>query len=170
MEKGTIKGVLIGIAALIVVMIVSYLIGRNDGRIKVESAIVEKVDTLLVFDTITQYKPIYEERTIVKKELVPVPVTDTLWKTDTMYVYLDREQIVWQDEWSRVYASGILPQVDSVQHFITEKVVTKEIRVPIKQKSRWGLGIQAGYGIQFGKDMSHSPYIGVGLSYNILTW
>ena len=120
MEKGTIKGVLIGIAALIIVMIVSYLIGRNDGRIKAESAIVEKVDTLLVFDTIMQYKPIYEERTIVKKELVPVPVTDTLWKTDTMYVYLEREQVVWQDSLSRIYASGILPQVDSVQHFIQD--------------------------------------------------
>jgi hypothetical protein len=117
-----------------------------------------------------QYKPIVQEITKVERVPVQVEVRDTLMVRDTMYVYLDREQIVWQDEWSRVYASGILPQVDSVQHFITEKVVTKEIRVPIKQKSRWGLGIQAGYGIQFGKDMSHSPYIGVGLSYNILTW
>ena len=170
MEKGTIRGVLIGIAALIIVMIVSYLIGRNDGRIKAESAIVEKVDTLLVFDTITQYKPIYEERTIVKKELVPVPVTDTLWKTDTMYVYLEREQVVWQDSLSRIYASGILPQVDSVQHFIKERVITRERTIPVKQKCRWGVGVTAGYGLQIGREVKGSPYIGVGINYNIISW
>lgn len=169
MEKGIIKGVLIGMAALIAVMIVSYLIGRMDGRIKAESAIVERVDTLLVYDTITQYKPIYEERTIVKKELVQVPVTDTLWKTDTMYVYLEREQVVWQDSLSRIYASGILPQVDSVLHFIKERVITRE-KTTVKQKCRWGVGVTAGYGLQIGKEVKGSPYIGVGVSYNLISW
>lgn len=161
---------LIAVTIALVVMAACVLFGVHLGKNKAESLIVEKVDTTYVHDTIMQYKPIVQEITKVEKVPVKVEVHDTLMVHDTMYVYLDREQIVWQDEWSRVYASGILPQVDSVQHFITEKVVTKEIRVPVKQKSRWGLGIQAGYGIQFGKDISHSPYIGVGLSYNILTW
>lgn len=161
---------LIAVTIALVVMAACVLFGVHLGRSKAESLIVEKVDTTYVHDTIMQYKPIVQEITKVERVPVQVEVRDTIMQHDTMYVYLDREQIVWQDEWSRVYASGILPQVDSVQHFITEKVVTKEIRVPVKQKSRWGLGIQAGYGIQFGKDMSHSPYIGVGLSYNILTW
>lgn len=146
------------------------MIGHRNGRNKAESTIVEKVDTLLVYDTITQYEPIYEERTIIKRELVPVPVTDTLWKTDTLHVYLDREQVVWQDSLSRIYASGILPQVDSVQHYIKERVITREMRIPVKQKCRWGVGVTAGYGLQIGKEVKVSPYIGVGINYNILSW
>lgn len=170
MDKGIIKGIIIGIAAILVTALLSYLIGRMNGRKEAEKAFVEKVDTLLVYDTITQYKPIYEERTIVKKELVQVPVTDTLWRTDTLLVYLDREQIVWEDSLSRVYASGVHPQVDSVMHFVTERVVTKEIRMPVKQKSRWGVGVQAGYGVLFGKELQGSPYIGIGISYNLISW
>jgi hypothetical protein len=161
---------LIAVTIVLVVMAACVLFGVHLGRSKAESLIVEKVDTTYVHDTIMQYKPIVQEITKVERVPVQVEVRDTLMVRDTMYVYLDREQIVWQDEWSRVYASGILPQVDSVQHFITEKVVTKEIRVPIKQKSRWGLGIHAGYGLQFGQQIQACPYVGVGVSYDLLSW
>ena len=100
-----------------------------------------------------------------------MPVTDTLWKHDTLYVYLEREQIQWQDSLCRVYASGINPQVDSVTHFVQETIITREISVPVKVKSRWGLGIQVGYGAGVnGKQVCLTPYVGVGISYNILSW
>ena len=128
----------------------------------------ESVDTMYVYDTITQYTPILEERVVLKK--VSVPVVDTLWKHDTMYVYLDREQVVWQDSLSRVYASGILPQIDSVQHFISERIVTRELTKVVKKPCRWGIGVQVGYGAYFGSQIHTAPYIGVGLSYNLLSW
>ena len=128
----------------------------------------ESVDTIYVHDTFTQYKPILEERVVLKK--VSVPVVDTLWKHDTMYVYLDREQVVWQDSLSRVYASGILPQIDSVQHFISERIVTRELTKVVKKPCRWGIGVHAGYGVQFGAQVATAPYIGIGISYNILSW
>ena len=99
-----------------------------------------------------------------------MPVVDTLRVTDTLYVYLDREQVVWQDSLSRVYASGILPQIDSVRHFVKEIVVNREVSVPYKIKSRWGLGVQAGYGAYYDGKIRTAPYIGVGISYNILSW
>ena len=129
---------------------------------------VESVDTIYIRDTITQYKPIGTER--IKLKEVLVPVTDTLWKHDTMYVYLEREQVVWQDSLSRVYASGILPQIDSVQHYITERIVTKEVTIHVKKPCRWGVGVHAGYGVQLGDQVRTAPYIGVGVSYNILSW
>ena len=46
-------------------------------------------------------------------------------------------------------------------------VITKEIPVIQVKKTRWGLGIQAGYGAS--KD-GLTPYIGVGVSYNVLSW
>lgn len=168
METGTIRNLLIAIAFFFGVTFAAYQVGRRDGLIHSTEDIKQIVDTMYVRDTITQYKPILEERVVLKK--VPYPVTDTLRIHDTLFVYLDREQVVWQDSLSRVYASGILPQIDSVQHFIQERIVTIQTTIPVKKPCRWGIGVQAGYGVQFGDQIHHAPYVGIGLSYNLLSW
>ena len=156
----------VGIA---VAVLIGFLIGHKHPRKSPVEPIKEKVDTLLIFDTITLSKPVFVEK--IKLDSVLIPVTDTLWLHDTLYVYLEREQIQWQDSLCRVYASGVNPQVDSVTHFVRETIVNREISVPVKVKSRWGLGIQVGYvaGIN-GKQVYLTPYVGVGISYNILSW
>lgn len=168
METGIIRRSLIVVAIVILSLLLSYLIGRRNGFNSAERALGESVDTIYVHDTFTQYKPILEERVVLQK--VFVPVVDTLWKHDTLYVSLDHEQIVWQDSLSKVYASGILPQIDSVQHFVSERVVTKELTKVVKKPCRWGVGVQAGYGIQLGEQIKTAPYIGIGISYNIIRW
>ena len=156
----------VGIA---VAVLIGVLIGQKHPQKSPVEPIKEKVDTLLIFDTITLTKPVFVEK--IQLDSVYMPVTDTLWKHDTLYVYLEREQIQWQDSLCRVYASGINPQVDSVTHFVQETIVTREISVPVKVKSRWGLGIQVGYGAGInGKQVYMTPYVGVGISYNILSW
>jgi hypothetical protein len=162
MGTDTIKRIVFAVAAIILSLLISYFIGRRDGLNSAVETETEKVDTLYLRDTIVQYEPILEERVVLKK--VPVPVTDTL------YVYLEREQVVWQDSLSRVYASGILPQIDSVQHYISERIVTKEVTIHVKKPCRWGVGVHAGYGVQLGDQVRTAPYIGVGVSYNILSW
>lgn len=156
----------VGIA---VAVLIGFLIGQKHPQKSPVEPIKEKVDTLLIFDTITLTKPVFVEK--IQLDSVYMPVTDTLWRHDTLYVYLEREQIQWQDSLCRVYASGINPQVDSVTHFVQETIVTREISVPVKVKSRWGLGIQVGYGAGVnGKQVYLTPYVGVGISYNILSW
>ena len=156
----------VGIA---VAVLIGFLIGQKHPQKSPVEPIKEKVDTLLIFDTITLTKPVFVEK--IQLDSVYMPVTDTLWKHDTLYVYLEREQIQWQDSLCRVYASGINPQVDSVTHFVQETIVNREISVPVKVKSRWGLGIQVGYGAGVnGKQVYLTPYVGVGISYNILSW
>lgn len=156
----------VGIA---VAVLIGFLIGQKHPQKLPVEPIKEKVDTLLIFDTITLTKPVFVEK--IQLDSVYMPVTDTLWKHDTLYVYLEREQIQWQDSLCRVYASGVNPQVDSVTHFVQETIVTREISVPVKVKSRWGLGIQVGYGAGInGKQVYLTPYVGVGISYNILSW
>lgn len=161
---------LVVLALVIAAILLAYCIGRRDGRIGVAEAAESKRDTIYIRDTITQYKPILEERVVVKKEYVPVLQTDTIWRQDTLYIPMVREQLVWQDSLSRVYASGILPQIDSVQHYISERIVTKEVTIHVKKPCRWGVGVHAGYGVQFGAQVSTAPYIGIGISYNILSW
>lgn len=168
METDTIKRIVFAVITTIMVVHFSYVVGRRDGFNSAVKGEVKKVDTLYVHDTMTQYKPILEERVVLKK--VPVPVTDTLRIHDTLYVYLQKEQVVWQDSLSRVYASGIMPHVDSVHHFIRERVVTRELTNVVKRPCKWGLGVHAGYGIMVGREVAMSPYIGVGISYNIISW
>ena len=124
-----------------------------------------KVDTLVVQDTIMQYKPIFVDK--IKVDSVLIPVKDTIVIRDSVYIYMDREKITWRDSLCEVYASGIMPQVDSVRHFTEYKYITIETQVPVKVKSHWGLGVNAGYGVGQG---GLTPYIGIGVSYNILSW
>lgn len=157
------------VGAMLLTIVGFTLIGYKYGL--KSSAVVEVselADTIYIRDTFTQYKPILEERVVLKE--VPIPVTDTLRIHDTLYVYLEREQVVWQDSLSRVYASGILPQIDSVQHYISERIVTKEVTIHVKKPCRWGVGVHVGYGVQFGAQVATAPYIGIGISYNILSW
>lgn len=154
--------------AMLLTIVDFTLIGYKYGLKSAVVEVSELADTLYLRDTIVQYEPILEERVVLKE--VPIPVTDTLRIHDTLYVYLEREQVVWQDSLSRVYASGILPQIDSVEHYITERIVTKELTRVVKKPCRWGVGVHAGYGVQFGAQVATAPYIGIGISYNILSW
>ena len=118
---------------------------------------------MVIRDTIVSYRPKMVTKRVVDSVLVPV--VDTLTLRDTLFVFLEREQVTWEDSLARVYASGINPHVDSVIHFTRDLIITKEI--PVIKKTRWGVGVQVGAGA--GKD-GLTPYVGVGVSYNILSW
>ena len=124
-----------------------------------------KVDTLVIHDTLTSYEPVFIERQ--KLDSVLVPVLDTMMIHDTTFVFLEREKVTWRDSLCEVYASGIMTSVDSVKHFQEYKYITIETQVPVKVRSHWGLGVQAGYGVGKG---GLTPYVGVGISYNLLSW
>ena len=154
----------IGILFLVLIVgAVCCVAGRKTAKKGGESTIIVRVDTLVIRDTIVSYKPKYITKRVVDTAYVPVP--EYIERNDTLYAVLEREQVVWEDSLARVYASGINPQVDSVFHYRTEKVINHI--VPVKVQSRWGLGVQGGVG--FGKD-GLTPYVGVGVSYNILSW
>lgn len=149
--------------ALLVVGAAGFVAGRKTARKGAESVIVERVDTLVIRDTIVSYKPKYITRRVIDTTYVPVP--EYIERNDTIFAVMEREQVVWEDSLARVYASGIDPQVDSVMHYRTERVINHII--PVKANPRWGIGIQGGVGSGKG---GLTPYVGVGVQYNILTW
>lgn len=156
---------LMTILCVILLILIGILIGQKyRQKTSVEPTEI-KVDTLVVRDTIMQYKPIFVDK--IKVDSVLIPVKDTIVIRDSVYIYMDREKITWRDSLCEVYASGIMPQVDSVRHFQEYKYITIETQVPVKVKSRWGLGFNAGYGVGKGGLI---PYVGVGISYNLLSW
>ena len=144
-------------------LIISFLIGQRCPRNGGGETPTPKVDTLFIRDTIKVTEAISVTKRVV--DSIPYPVTDTLRLMDTLYVFLEREQIRWEDSLAVVYASGVMPQVDSVIHHTESLIITKEI--PVIKKTRWGLGVQAGMGAGKG---GLTPYVGVGISYNLISW
>ena len=84
-----------------------------------------------------------------------------------MQLVLLRVQRHYSDSTFDAWVSGVDPRLDSIKTYQTNMVVTKEIQVIQVKKTRWGLGVQAG--ATAGKD-GVIPYVGVGMSYNILSW
>ena len=153
------------ILCVILLILIGILIGQKHRQKTPVEPTETKVDTLVVQDTIMQYKPIFVDK--IKVDSVLIPVKDTIVIRDSVYIYMDREKITWRDSLCEVYASGVMASVDSVKHFQEYKYITIETQVPVKVRSHWGLGINAGYGVGKG---GLTPYIGMGISYNILTW
>ena len=163
------KKILIAGAVVVAALAVSFVAGQRYAQKWLILPQKERVDTLFIRDTILSEIPVSVTRTKTDSIPYPVPVTDTLWKTDT--IWLQREQVMWQDSLSKVYASGVSVEIDSVLHFVPTQVITKERDVIVKVKPKWSIGVHAGYGA-FAKNgqIATSPYIGVGVSYNILSW
>ena len=153
------------LCVILLMFSIGILIGRKNRQKMPIDPPETKVDTLVIRDTIMQYKPIFVDK--IKMDSVLIPVKDTIVIRDSVYIYMDREKITWRDSLCEVYASGIMPQVDSVRHFQEYKYITIETQAPVKVKSHWGLGVNAGYGVGKG---GLTPYIGIGVSYNILSW
>ena len=142
-----------------------FLVGRRCPRNAPGEPPTPKVDTLFIRDTFKVTEPKYITKRVI--DSIPYPVGDTIRLRDTLYVLLERQQVTWEDSLARVYASGVNPQVDSVIHFTQEMVITKEIPVIQVKKTRWGIGFQAGATADKNGVL---PYVGVGVSYNILSW
>ena len=153
------------ILCVILLILIGILIGQKHRQKMPLEPTEIKVDTLVIRDTIMQYKPIFVDK--IKVDSVLIPVKDTIVIRDSVYIYMDREKITWRDSLCEVYVSGVMTSVDSVRHFQEYKYITIETQVPVKVKSHWGLGVNAGYGVGKG---GLTPYIGVGISYNLLSW
>lgn len=125
--------------------------------------------TVVSHDTIKIDSPVEVYKYIKQKEFVYV--TDTLAIHDTInkIIHLPRTYAVYKDSTYRAVVSGVEPRLDSMRVYpkTTIQYITKTVTKTEYKKTRWGLGVQIGGGIV--KDKVR-PYLGVGVSYNILTW
>lgn len=151
-----------------VLMLVSGLAGYWAGhRANTAPQIVTetKVDTLYIRDTITREIPVFTR--VYVRDTIRVAVCDTL------YIELPREVKVYEDSLYRAEVSGYEPSLDRIDIYQQERVITRDITqvVKVKRNARWGVGVQVGYGIGLHSGAVYAaPYVGVGVSYNILTF
>lgn len=130
-------------------------------------------------DTIPFYKPVPRDSIVIRyvTERLPIsaekkPVRADSVETsinsqacfDSVSVQIPITQKVYEDSTYRAYVSGYKPNLDSL--FVYPKRETITIRETPKTK-RWGIGIQAGYGITLKQTPQFVPYIGVGVTYSL---
>jgi hypothetical protein len=129
-----------------------------------------KVVTEVVHDTITVERPVV--RYVHKTDSIRVVVRDTLSLHDTLYISLPREVKVYEDDRYRAEVSGYMPSLDRMDIYQQTQIVEKEVvrNIEVKKRTRWGIGITAGYGVTIGREPTFSPYVGVGINYNIMSW
>ena len=159
---------------------VGFIIGQKHLQKLPVEQIKKKVDTLFVPDSNIFTEPKKEPSPDVLIKEIPVPVyvadssaIDSLLNEcarlervgDSLQLVLLRVQRHYSDSTFDAWVSGVDPRLDSIKTYQTNMVIIKEI--PFIKKNRWGLGVQAGVGAGKG---GLTPYVGVGVSYNLLSW
>ena len=127
-----------------------------------------RTDTLYIRDTIVEIRPVFDAEITVPDMIVEIE--DSIIVKDDSLLVLPMQQRHYKGDNYEAWVSGYRPQLDSVWVFPETRYITKE--VPVQRKpTRWGIGIQAGYGLSLPDGRPQvTPYIGVGISYNIIRW
>lgn len=165
--NNAIKGLLSGVI-ICTLMLLAFWLGRITTPDPPTVSERVSVVTEIVRDTVMHDRPVYIYREV--RDSIPVIVRDTITLRDTMW--LPKEVKIYEDSLYRAEVSGYMPNLDRIDIYAPTKIVTieKEREIAVKAKNRWGLGVQVGYGVTVQKQPEFHPYIGVGISYNILSW
>lgn len=127
-----------------------------------------EVVTDTIFKVIKVDRPIVRESTIVKYEVVRLPIVakDTICVSDTIkdsvFVEVPIEQKVYSDSNYTAWVSGYRPRLDSISITHTEVSFHNKLVNNKNGSKRLYLGIQVGYGIT---PRGMQPYLGLGVSY-----
>lgn len=120
-------------------------------------------DTLVIRDTVRVETPKPIKETIIR--LDTLTLTDTLLFSDTVYVEIPVTSKVYEDSLYKAWVSGYKARLDSIEVYPVHIIET--VYVPQVKRTRWGIGLQAGFGTDF---HGWTPYVGVGVSYNLWGW
>ena len=164
----TTKGILITVAVALALLALSFFGGIRYGESRPQEVVRDTVEVVRI-DTFRVERPVYVERRIVDTLLVPV--RDTVSRADTVWMPLPLERVVYRDTAYLAVVSGYRPRLDAIEVYQREVVRTVTERVEVPVSRRWGLGITAGYGAAaVGGSVQLAPFVGVGVSYNIVCW
>lgn len=152
---------------LLVVWVAYYHVGNS---ISDNGNPFPKIDTTTYVDTIPYYKPIPKDSVIVRYRVVKLPVAkkySTIENTgDSALAVIPITQKIYSDSLYQAWVSGYSQTLDSIKIYNKTTTITKTVETVKYKKKHWSAGFQVGYGY----NGSFSPYIGVGVQYNIFSW
>ena len=150
MSKRTIISIVVALALIGGGYFFGYRNGKGD---RPEPSIV--IDTVVRVDTFAIYYPVEVERIV--RDTIAVQVSDTVT------VYLPREEVTYRDSTYYAVVSGVQPSLDYLEVYPKTETITIHETI-VEKAPRWSLGIQGGVGIT---PAGFQPYLGVGISYRI---
>lgn len=151
------------LAGLVLGMILAPVLSPHKQQ---RTATITKTDTLTIRDTVVERQPVFV--TLTKTDTLLIAVRDTVRVRDTSYVIVSREQKHYRSDNYEAWISGYRPALDSIRVFPETKYITTET-ISVAPRKRWGIGIQVGYGISLPDGRPQlAPYIGVGISYDLI--
>ncbi|MDE5944365.1 MAG: hypothetical protein K2G93_02125 [Rikenella sp.] len=133
--------------------------------VRADTVTVVRVDTVIVEKPVpvrvVEQEPVYIQ--------VPVPGDTVFEPGDTVRVPVPISQYQFRDSLYALDVSGYAVSVDRIEVYprTIYRTINQTTERIITDKKRWGLGIQAGYGYNFGSGKL-SPYVGVGVQYSVI--
>lgn len=125
-------------------------------------------DTTWIHDTIRIAAP--APKTIRVRDTVLLAIHDTLilHRSDTAYVPVPLTESTYSGEGWQVWITGYHATLDSLHLDRTTGIVEVPVYKTVTKHTRWGVGIQAG--ATYLPNQGVIPYVGLGISYNLLTF
>ena len=156
-----IKYILLGVIAGIVICLLNGWVSCHRTA---DKEVITITDTLVLTDTIIKFQPKPYKVTIIDTIYLPQqPQQPQQPQIDTLI----RQEITYKDSTYTAVVGGIEPYLKSIEIYPKTIYVNNNTTTTIKVRSRFGLGVQAGYG--YGRN-GLQPYIGVGVQYNFIQW
>ena len=156
-----IKYILLGVIAG---MVICLLNGWASCHRTTDKEVITITDTLVLTDTIIKFQPKPYKVTIIDTIYIPQqPQQPQQPQIDTLI----RQEVIYKDSTYMAVVGGIEPYLKSIEIYPKTIYVNNNTTTTIKVRSRFGLGVQAGYG--YGRN-GLQPYVGVGVQYNFFQW
>ena len=164
--------ILIGILLAVGLFVLGMIVGNKQGKEKLE----EVRDTITFVDTVKVIQPVAKDSVVVrvKKVLMKVSAEPTLTENehlidgnnmiDSLLVDVPITQKVYEDSTYKAWVSGYLPSLDSINVYQKKEIITI---TKFEKPKKWSIGIQGGIGA--GRN-GLTPYIGIGVQYNLVSF
>ena len=159
-----IKYILLGVIAGIVICLLN---GWASCHRTTDKEVITITDTLVLTDTIVKMQPKPYKVTIIDTIYLPQQPQQPQKPQKPQQDTLIRQEVIYKDSTYTAVVGGIEPYLKSIEIYPKTIYVNNNTTTTIKVRSRFGLGVQAGYG--YGRN-GLQPYVGIGVQYNLIQW
>ena len=159
-----IKYILLGVIAG---MVICFLNGWASCHRTTDKEVITITDTLVLTDTIVKMQPKPYKVTIIDTIYLPQQPQKPQQPQQPQIDTLIRQEVIYKDSTYTAVVGGIEPYLKSIEIYPKTIYVNNNTTTTIKVRSRFGLGVQAGYGLSRN---GLQPYIGIGVQYNLIQW
>lgn len=169
---GKVKDILL-IALLAAVI---YYVFSGERRAESEEEVLRDTVVVTIYDTVRYIAPEPKSAEVVGVKISRMALSkrdstegrgldSSAVECDSVEVEIPIERKVYGDSTYRAYVSGYMPSLDSLVITMPQQMIYIH-----EKKRRWSVGLQAGCGVSMAGGVRLSPYIGIGITYNLFSF